>query len=465
MRLSVSEVMAATGADGDIRNFASLSLAGVESDSRKAGPDQLFACLPGARVDGHDFAAKAVLAGARAVLCSRPMPELTDKAAVLTVGDVLLALGRLARFWRRRTRARVAAVSGSAGKTTVKDLLAQVAVRLAPAVKNPGNWNNQLGLPLSMLKAEETDRIWVLELGISRPGDMEALGALCEPDLVVVHNIGPAHLEGLKDLAGVAKAKASLFGFLRQGGLGLASMDYPELWAEAQANFPQVLGMSTRDPGARFYGEYLGADSHGLGKYHLALDGLDLELTLPFVGSHLAENVLAAASAAKLLGATLKDISAGLMGAELPEGRFQVRQQAGWTLIDDTYNANPLSMGRALAAVGEMAGDKPVVLVLGEMAELGGQAEEAHQELGRLAGNSGCRAFYFRGCLAAEVEKGLAEAGYAGRYECVEDPGAFVKSLMDLGLGSAVILFKGSRRTRMEEFLEGFQAALAEKRG
>jgi len=462
MKLTVSEIMAATQAQGDVRAHLAAPVTGVTADSRLANSGTLFCCLPGSRADGHDFAAQAVSKGAPAVLAARALPELSDRAAVLVVPDVLAAMGLLARFWRRRTRPVVAALSGSAGKTTAKEFLASITARLAPSIKNPGNFNNQLGLPLSMLAASEEHRVWVLELGISRPGDMEELGAICEPDLAVIHNIGPAHLEGLGDLAGVARAKAALFGFVRRGGAAVANADYPELWAAARAVNPDVLPMSTKRPDALFHCRFLGCGEGGWGLYHLSLQGEAMEVVLPCRGEHLAENVLAAAAAASILGASPDQIAAGLAEAVPPPRRFDVLDQDGFTVIDDTYNANPLSMRAAIESAGKLAGKRPLVLVLGEMGELGPGSEKAHEQLGESIARGDCRVVFFKGDKAPLVERGLKAGGYTGEFHPVETPEDFAGKVEEMGLPEGAVLFKGSRSQRMEEFVERFMAKLRE---
>ena len=464
MRLTISEIMAATGAQADIRRHAGVVVESATADSRQAAPGVLFCCLPGSRADGHDFAVAAVRQGATAVLAARGLPEVAGRAAVLVVPDVLKAMGLLARFWRRRTRSKVAALSGSAGKTTAKELLASIAGRMTHTVKNPGNYNNQLGLPLSMLAAREDHRLWVLEVGVSKPGDMEELGAICEPDLAVVHNIGPAHLEGLGDLSGVAKAKAALFGFVAADGHCLANADYPELWRAATAVRPDVLAMSTRDPDAPFFAQPGGEGSLGRGRYRLSLQGETFEACAPCQGGHLAESVLAAAAAAKILGADARQIIEGLEEAELPSGRFQVFQAGPYAMIDDTYNANPLSMRAAIDSAMALDAARPVVLVLGQMGELGADAGHAHEALGRHIATSGCRAVFFKGEQARQVARGLSSGGFSGMSEAVSGPEAFLRGFERLGLDSATILFKGSRSQKMEEFLESFMAVQAENR-
>jgi UDP-N-acetylmuramoyl-tripeptide--D-alanyl-D-alanine ligase len=462
MRLTVSEIMAATQAVGDVRTNLASQVTLVTSDSREAKAGAMFCCLPGSRADGHEYAAMAADQGAVAVLAARELPDIADRIAVLVVPDVLKAMGLLARFWRRRTRAVVAALSGSAGKTTAKELLSAVALRLAPSIKNPGNYNNQLGLPLSMLAAEEEHRVWVLELGISRPGDMEELGAICEPDLAVVHNIGPAHLEGLGDLAGVARAKAALFGFVRPGGVALANADYPELWAAAKSIRPDVMPMSTADPSAPFHCRFLGCGPDGRGLYHLALQGETMEVVLPCQGEHLAENVLAAAAAANVLGASADQIVAGLSEAVLPARRFAVSDLEDFTVIDDTYNANPLSMKAAIESARKLAGKRPLVLVLGEMGELGSEADLAHEELGQCIARGDCDVVFFKGDKASQVERGLKQGGFKGDFHPVESPEDFAGKVENMDVSGGTVLFKGSRSQRMEDFLDRFKAKFGE---
>jgi len=464
MRLTLGEIMAATQAEADIRTRVDAVFDLVTIDSRQARPGALFCCLKGERADGHDFAAQAVERGSQAVLADRPLPELEGRASVLQVRDVLVAMGLLARHWRRRTRAVVAALSGSAGKTTAKELLASIAERMAPSIKNPGNFNNQLGLPLSILAAGEEHRLWVLELGISRPGDMEELGAICEPDVAVVHNIGPAHLEGLGSIEGVGRAKAALFHFLRPGGAALANRDYPELWAAAVELRPDVLAMSTRDRDVPFFCSFTGCGPDGRGLYRLNLQGQKLDVALSCHGGHLAENVLAAAAAASVLGADSRQIMEGLAAAELPSRRFDVRRLGSLAVIDDTYNANPLSMAAAIESARALAGKGPLVLVLGEMGELGPGADQAHQDLGECIARGGCDLLVFKGGAAGHVERGLRSAGYSGRFERVDTPEDFEGLAREMDIDEGAVLFKGSRSQRMEDFLERFLAARGSER-
>jgi UDP-N-acetylmuramoyl-tripeptide--D-alanyl-D-alanine ligase len=460
MRMTLSDILAATGAVGDVGERGNPVIEAVRIDSRAVIPGCLFVCVPGERFDGHNFAAEAVGKGAAAVLADRPLVGLPEGTPVLLVRDTVAALGLLAKAWRTQVGAKLVAVSGSAGKTTVKELTAAILSRLGPTAKNYKNYNNRIGLPLSMLEAAATDLFWVMELGISRPGEMEPLAAIAEPDVAVIHNVGPAHLEALGDVAGVAAEKTRLFKFLRPGGVALASMDYPELWDAALAVCPRVRGMSAKGQGkgqaAPYRAKYLGAVAEGRGRFFLRLGELELDVTTPLTGSHFAENILAAATTAHILGAGEKQIVAGLETAVLPEQRFFCRRQGCYTIIDDTYNANPLSMHRAIAAAAESAQGKPLVLVLGEMREMGAHAELEHARLGEAAAASGATAVFYHGAHADSVGEGLTRGGYGGRFAVVDTPAAFLDALAAMNLCGGVFLFKGSRSMRMEEYLAAF---------
>ncbi len=462
MKLTLSQAAAAMNAVGDVPQGRDAALSGVCTDSRVVGPGQLFFCLAGANFDGHAFAADALRAGAAGVVVSMPVPEAEGLGPVLMVRDVLEALGRLGAFWRSRTQAVVVAVTGSAGKTTVKEMLAAILSRLGETAKNAGNFNNQLGVPLTMLGCTGAERFWVLELGISLPGDMDELAAMVRPDVAVIGNVGPAHLEGLGSLAGVAEAKTDLLNYLAPGGRAFVCADYPELRERARAKCRALTEFTARGEDLDFSGEYLGRTGEGLGRYRLNLNGLPVELEAPFTGAVFAENMIAAAATAHALGAGAEDVAAGIREAVVPGGRFDVRRAGAWTVVDDTYNANPLSMRQAVASAAEMAGDGALVLVLGEMRELGGEAGALHRELGRAAAAHGPAAVFFHGDAAEALSQGLDDGHFAGRFAQLGDPEAFARNFAELGLGGGVVLFKGSRGCRMERYLRAWTEALGE---
>jgi UDP-N-acetylmuramoyl-tripeptide--D-alanyl-D-alanine ligase len=448
-----------------------LLITGVGIDSRDIRPGDLFFCLPGERSDGHHHAAQAVDNGAVAVVATRAVPELAGRAPVLVLRDGITtqaALGEVASVWRERFGGRVVGVTGSAGKTTVKEMLAQVCSGAGTTCRNRLNWNNQIGLPLSLMSCSGAENFWVMEAGISRPGDMDELGVILRPDLAVLLNAGSAHLAELGGIAGVAAAKARLVAYLRPEGRALVNRDCPELWRESQVLTDRIHGFSTQDPDAEFWcGALFGIGSDRMG-LEMRLQGRSLTLSWPTERTPVAQNVLATAAAATLLGIDLKAIQEGLI-ADLPlPGRFNVERHGAWVLVDDTYNANPLSMRLALNRARALAEGRRLICVLGDMLELGASAKAEHRELGRVLGGV-CPEVYYHGGHGADVRDGLVAEEAATRFIECETPEHFLevwrRSAMtgetvggaDQDESGGVILFKGSRAGKMETYLEALR--------
>jgi UDP-N-acetylmuramoyl-tripeptide--D-alanyl-D-alanine ligase len=461
MNMTLDAISRALTGTGLPEPEGSRMVAAVRTDSREVAPGDLFVCLKGERFDAHSFAVQVGEAGAAAIVAARPLEGIS--CPVLLVDDTLKALGRLARAWRNTTKAKVVALTGTAGKTTIKELLAQTLTHplgggLAVA-KNHKNFNNQVGLPLSMLAAAGDEDAWVMEVGISKHSDMAELGVIIAPDLGLVLNIGPAHLEGLGSIEGVARAKAALLSHVRAGGLGLCSMDYPELWAAAQDALPGVAGFSATDSFARYYARFEEALPGGRGLFEIICDGQAFWAELPACGAHFAENAAAVAGACHLLGLTVDQIAAGLAQATLPGQRFCCSDAGDWRVVDDSYNANPLSMRRSLEAARLLAGDAPLVLVLGDMKELGAGAAKAHEELGAALPDLRPAAVFFQGEFAADVARG---AGGAVAVTEVSEPAAVLAHLNAMSANGkrGVVLVKGSRSCRMELHAQALLAGL-----
>ena len=460
MRLTLRQLEACLLGGPETPEARDRVVAAVRTDSRAVGRDDVFFCLSGERFDGHEFAAQAVAQGALAVVAGRPLPEITQ-APVLVVRDTVAALGRLGRFLRDRTRAKVVCVTGTAGKTTVKEMLAHVAGQRFSVAKNYKNWNNQIGLPQSIFAASGEEDVWVLEAGISKPHDMDELGPIVAPDLAVIHNIGPAHLEGLGDLRGVARAKASLLKHLRPGGTALVSRDYPLLLEAALALAPEAVTFSAQDPAAPFFCSFEGPAGQDSGRYLLRTPQGEVQAVLPFCGAHFAENVAAVAAAAHHLGISGAETVQALASFQRPDQRFCCLTGAGWTLIDDSYNANPLSMTRAVEAARALAGDRPLVLVLGAMGELGPDAAAAHEDMGRFLKTVDPARVLFQGSYAEDVARGYGRNGSPAPVTAVDGTEAMLAAWRRLELSGGVILVKGSRSARMELHV----AALARELG
>lgn len=299
-----------------------------------------------------------------------------------------------------------------------------------------------------------------MEAGISLPHDMDELGAVLAPDVALALNAGGAHAEGLGE-KGVAFHKARLLAHLRPGGIGLACADYPDLVREARTAHPQALFFSSVEGGAPYSAAYLGPAPDGRGRYRLRLEDESVEVTAPFSGPYGAENAAAIGAVARLLGLSAQETAEGFArAAPLPQ-RFQVRRVGSWRIVDDTYNANPLSMARMLEAAAEMAGEAPLYAVLGAIEELGATAREEHRKLGRLLAQAGVREIFWRGGHAEHVRAGLEAHGWRGRWHAVSETDAFTALWKARALPAGVVLCKGSRAHRIEELA----AALTECEG
>jgi UDP-N-acetylmuramoyl-tripeptide--D-alanyl-D-alanine ligase len=461
MKLTLEHIGKAMEAVGDFESEQDLVVSRIQTDSRLIEPGDLFVCIPGEHFDGHRFAAEAVHKGALAVVSEHPLPQVSEMVPVLLVHNSLKALGRLGLSCRNRFQGTVVAVTGTAGKTTVKEFLASMLARVGSVGKNYKNWNTQLGVPLSITGFTGLEDYWVLEAGVSVKGDMDELGELIQPDVAVITNIGAAHLEGLGDLRGVAREKAALLKYLRPGGWAVRSSDYPllETFIPPQVRGREVI-FSLRQDRAEYSGEYLGLDAQGLAGYRLLLAGEAHELTLDMSGTFVLENVLAAAATAHSLGMSGPALLEGLQQASIPEHRCQVHRLGSWRVIDDCYNANPLSMRLALANAKDVAKEGPLLLLLGDMLELGEQSEEEHERLGSLAAATGADKLFYVGRFAPSVRSGFSSSAPEERFETVQDTEEFLQAWRRLNARQGTILVKGSRGCRLEAYVSALSREL-----
>ena len=472
MKLTLAEISSAMGALGNLGESAAVVSEGIQSDSRVLKKGEIFLCIHGERFDGHNFIMDAVNKGALAIVADRPpfdiMEELEEKGVpVLMVQDSVKALGKLAAYYRMQTKALVVGVTGTAGKTTVKEVLAQVLGIRGKTARNYLNLNNQIGLAQSILTASGDEKFWVMEAGISEAHDMDELGAILRPDLAVIINAGKGHTEGLGD-KGVAHYKAKLLSYVERGGLGLVCNDYEDLVAEAKGYSCELRGFSTHtDGGGQYSAEYLGGESVTHGRYKVRFPDKEFEVLAPFRGEYAAENVIAVAAAADLLGLKSQEIIDGFALAKLPEKRANIREYRNWKLIDDCYNSNPLSALRMVDSAIEMAEGGQLLFVMGEMLELGAEAQDAHMDLGLAMGAANPVAVFWVGGEFDVICKGLAEAGWQGKAVHTDSPRNFEKCILPLlnatgAENGGTVLFKGSRGNRMERFVEVFSAIAQE---
>ncbi len=468
MRVSLSHMVSMLGAaclqvlHGDEQE--SIVVSSVCRDTKDVCAGAVFVCIEGARVDGHTFAAQAVASGAVALLVARPLEDVSVPQVV--VADTVEALGVLAQAWRVAFAGQVVAVTGSAGKTTVKEVLAYILVASGKKVaRNILNFNNQIGMPLSVLASTGEEDVWVMETGISQPHDMDVLGAILQPHVALVLNVGTAHTEGLGE-KGVAFHKSRLFAHVvpqKNGAAAqaFASADYPDLYAEAQAVFPSVTYFSAENAAqARYTASYMGR-SQGKGKYAVRkqLDASGgsqrFEILAPFFGAYGAENVAAIVAVAEALGLDVLQIQQGFMQAQLPQQRFDVQKVGAWHIVDDSYNANPLSMKRMLLATVDMAQAEnlPCYAVLGAMGELGDAAKSEHVELGKVLAGTGIQDIFWAGDFGSEVLQGLEAENFGGSFIQVKNVANFTHHWGKRELQAGFVLCKGSRSNKLEELV------------
>ncbi len=443
--MKLADAAACLGCEG---TFTDIWVTGAAIDSRAVKSGDLFFCLPGERVDGHDYALKAAENGAAAIVATRQLNGLP--VPVLLVDDASRALGELARYWRGRTKARVICLTGTAGKTTLKDLLASILASAGSCSATIGNHNNQLGLPLTVLNGAEDDAFWLLEAGISHAGDMEWLGRIAAPDLALILNAGAGHTDGLGD-KGVAWHKTRLLNYLKPGGFGLVNADYPELAREANATGARILWFGSDTESAEFGPAKAAPDG-----FRIRINGRELafnELGAPWA----AETVLAAIAAATALGIEEHKIRAGLSKARMPERRFEIKEYGNLIVIDDSYNANPLSMRRSLAGARQEAARRrlPFVAVLGEMGELGLSARDCHAELGKLLAELKPALVFWKGQWFDEIRRFCSHA-----IPLPEAPEDFAQVWEENNVPEPCLaIFKGSRVNRLETYLDQLVAS------
>ncbi|MCW8101109.1 UDP-N-acetylmuramoyl-tripeptide--D-alanyl-D-alanine ligase [Streptomyces tauricus] len=380
--LSLAEIASVVGGQTHDIPDASVQVTGqVVRDSREVEPGSLFVAFVGERVDGHDFAADVVAAGAVAVLASRPVG-----VPAIVVDDVLLALGALARHVVARLGATLVALTGSAGKTSTKDLIAQVLRTKAPTVFTPGSLNNEIGLPLTALSATEETRFLVLEMGARGIGHIRYLADLTPPKIGLVLNVGTAHIGEFGGREQIAQAKGELVEGLPEDGTAVLNADDPLVRAMASRTKARVLLFGESDE-ADVRAENVRLTGNGQPSFSLHTPTGCSEVTMRLYGEHHVSNALAAAAVAHELGMSADEIATALSEAgSLSRWRMEVTERPdGVTVVNDAYNANPESMRAALRALAAMGKGRRTWAVLGQMAELGDEALAEHDAVGRLA--------------------------------------------------------------------------------
>lgn len=452
--LTLAQVAEATG--GEVVGGAGrdVRVSSVTTDTRSLEPGALFVALEGARFDGHAFVADALRSGAAAALISDPAAGGDGAAPAVVVPDTLRALQRLAAWHRSRMPARVVGLTGSAGKTTTRELTASILSREGQTVAAQGNLNNHIGVPLTLLRIRPEHAYAVVEMGCNGFGEIALLAGLARPEAGLITNVGEAHLEGLGDLAGVARAKGELFAALEPSATAVANLDDPRVRA-LPTRAGRRLGFSRsggEGAAVRLRGRRPSRD--GRQELEIELDGgRTIAPTLALLGEHNAANALAATALARAVGASAEAIEAGLAAARPAPGRLQTRAgRDGLVVIDDTYNANPGAMEAALAVLRDHAATARLHAVLGEMLELGPESRAQHLRVGRFAAGLPLETLVAAGEPARAYLDGAAAAGLspAERLAAAGTPEAAAELVLRRARPGDVVLVKGSRGAHME---------------
>jgi UDP-N-acetylmuramoyl-tripeptide--D-alanyl-D-alanine ligase len=469
--LSVAEIAAITSAELAGEAAAGTAVTGpVVIDSRLAAAGALFAALPGEHVDGHDYAAAAVGCGAAAVLASRPLPGMG--APVLLVPDVTLALGALARaVLGRLPDVTVVGITGSSGKTSTKDLASQVVERLGPTIAPQGSLNNEIGLPLTVLRADETTRYLILEMSARGIGHIAYLTGIAPPRIGAVLNVGRAHAGEFGSADAVAKAKGELVEALpaaADGGVAVLNADDPNVAAMAARTSARVVTTSV-DPGrdADVRATDIELDDLGRASFCLTVGGTSADVRLRLHGRHHVANALAAAAVAAELGMDVAAIADALAAATArSKKRMELHERRdGVLVVNDAYNANPDSTRAAIEALAHLTGNgrpgtsRRGIAVLGYMAELGDIEAQSHEEAGRLAAQAGAAVVVAVGAGAAPVLDGARGAGgWHGDAIAVPDPKGALEALRNRLRPGDVVLVKASKAAGLWEVADGLLA-------
>lgn len=445
IKLTLSEIAAACGGQYiGSESDASVAVTGVVRDSRQVKEGNVFLCIKGEKLDGHDFAGSAYEKGAACCLVERPID--TDKPYIL-VDSVLDSVRYIARYYRKKLDLPIIGIVGSVGKTTAKEMTAAVLSRKYNVLKTPENLNNELGVPLTVLSIGAEHTAAVIEMGISNFGEMSRLAEIVRPDMCVITTIGYCHLEFLGDLNGVMRAKGEVFDYMSDSSVAVLNGD-DDILRDYQTRMRKVTY------GLRSDCDFVGSDVENLG-----FDGVSCTINheqgsfpvhIHAYGSHIVSAALAGAAVGKVLGMEDRDIALGIGDYETIGGRASVIRNDSLTVIDDCYNANPNSVKAALTSLASLDGKR--IAVLGDMLELGQTSHELHRDVGRFAAEAGIDMLVACGPEGKYIFEGFSKSSENNAFY-FEDKSEFIDHLDDYISGGETVLVKASHGMHFEEIL------------
>lgn len=443
---TIEQIKEATGAVP--KKTAATTFSGIVTDTRQISAGCLFVALKGERFDGHAFAAKAVEAGAAGVLASEKIADVD--ATVLEVSDTLLAYQDLARAYRKRFSIPIVAITGSNGKTTTKDLTSAALSGRWNVLKTEANFNNEIGLPLTLLGLEAKHQAAVVEMGMRGFGQIEALAKIAQPTIGIVTNVGETHMELLGSLENIAKAKAELVEMIEPSGTVILNADNAFVLQMREKAKAKVVTF-----GIDSMADVMAKDIHTVGnsmEFSCSYGKTIEKFVLPMVGRHNIYNGLAAITTGFVLGLSAEEIQQGLDGFEATKMRFEYKKVKEYHVINDAYNASPMSMTAAIETLAEVAKGRKIA-VMGDMLELGNVSKTAHEQVGRELAAKGVDALLTRGEMGKYIAEAAKAAGLLSVYSCDSHADA-AKVLQKILQPGDTILFKGSRGMQMEKIID-----------
>src|SRR5690606_34270357 len=435
----------------DVSEYHHVRINGVAFDTRLIKPGNLFVPLKGEQADGHDYVDKALVQGASAVLWQKDMPNPPENTAVLMVEDTLLALQQLAKSYLDQLNVKVIGITGSNGKTTTKDIAAAVFAQKYKVHKTEGNFNNHIGLPITVLSMPEETEVAILEMGMSQKGEISVLTKIARPDVAIITNIGEAHLQDLGSRQGIAEAKLEILEGLKDNGLFIYPGDEP-LLANVDAPHSFTFGETANN---EFYPVDIQMDEQGSSFSVPALS--ESSFYLPIAGKHNILNSLAVLLAARKLSISIESMKAGLKSVALSSMRMEWHDGVKNTkILNDAYNASPTSMKAVISMLESLNVERDKDVVLGDMLELGDQEINFHVQIGELINPENIKYVFTFGPLAQHIAAGARKNFPENRVFAFMDKSELITTLHDKISGNELILVKASRGMKLEEVVNSF---------
>ncbi|TNH03324.1 UDP-N-acetylmuramoyl-tripeptide--D-alanyl-D-alanine ligase [Testudinibacter sp. TR-2022] len=435
----------------DCLGDASVTVKNITTDTRKPSEQALFFALKGTNFDAHNYLTQAVEQGAAALVVEHANATLS--VPQLVVPDTRLALGQLAKWWKATLAPKTVAMTGSSGKTTVKEMTASILANCGEVLFTQGNFNNDIGVPLTLLRLQPQHQFAVVELGANHAGEIAYTTALVQPDVALVNNVAPAHLEGFGSLDGVAQAKGEIYRGLAHDGCAVINLDchYLDTYWQTEIGTHRIYSFSVSQPQADFYAANIDLHEQGA-NFQLQTPQGEVAVNLPYLGIHNVANALAATALSMLAGATLSQVKCGLEKKQAVKGRlFPIEVNPDLLLLDDTYNANVDSMQSAVNVLKNYSGFR--IFVVGDMAELGENSQLCHQQVADFTQHAGLNLVVSFGTQSEVISRLSQGKHFSDKADLI----LFLQQQIAQQRQNnkkVVLLAKGSRSMKMEEIID-----------